>query len=106
MEFYFGFFNSDPLVALAITTTFAYFFLKISRVSRPLLLKFRYLYRYKNLFEMELLERQIFDRFRLFFFYQNLRIALLNIWMMYNLYVIFLLPEERMFFEQQLLHIN
>ncbi len=52
---------------------------------------------------MTLLERHILDRFRLRFFFQNLRIALLLFLKMAFLIVVFFIPENRMVNREQVL---
>jgi hypothetical protein len=55
---------------------------------------------------MRLLERHILDRFRLRFFFQNLRIALLLFSKMLFSSVVILIPENRMVNKEQVLHMN
>ena len=54
---------------------------------------------------MILLERHILDRFRLRFFFQNLRIALLLFSKMTYLRVVLFIPENGMINREQVLHI-
>lgn len=103
MEFRNFNFNSDPLVGLVFTTTFALFFLKNEGKIRSRKLKFRYLYRVLRDPKMRVLERHILDRFRLRFFFQNLRIALLLFWMLLLKSILSFLPEQRETEQEQFL---